>query len=167
MLLIGGFSKTLAGSLRVGYVAAQPERIRALTDAKLLSGLTSPELGERVVHRILADGQYRKHVQRLRERVDTARQRCLKLVENMGLVVHQEPLAGMFIWADAGRDTEVLARQMAAQGVLLAPGCCFLPINRGQPCCGCRCRSLIQTFLYFSMSQECGFFRLSERHYSR
>ena len=131
VLLIGGFSKTLAGSLRVGYVAAQPERIRALTDAKLLSSLTSPELGERVVHRILADGQYRKHVQRLRERVDTARQRCLKLVENMGLVVHQEPLAGMFIWADAGRDTEVLARQMAAQGVLLAPGVLFSANQQG------------------------------------
>ncbi|MBV2164180.1 MAG: PLP-dependent aminotransferase family protein [Comamonas sp.] len=125
VLLVGGFSKTLAGSLRVGYIAASPERIRALTDAKLLSGLTSPELGERVVHRILADGQYRKHVQRLRERLDSTRQRCLKLVENLGLRVHQEPLAGMFVWADAGQDTETLARQAAAQGVLLAPGVLF------------------------------------------
>ena len=49
----------------------------------------------------------------------------------MGLVVHQEPLAGMFIWADAGRDTEVLARQMAAQGVLLAPGVLFSANQQG------------------------------------
>jgi len=125
VILVGGFSKTLAGSLRVGYIAAQPERIRTLTDAKLLSGLTSPELGERVVHRILADGQYRKHVQRLRERLDATRHRCLKLVEGMGLTVHQEPLAGMFVWADAGQDTEALARKAAAQGVLLAPGVLF------------------------------------------
>lgn len=83
---------------------------RTLTDARLLSGLTSPELGERVVHHILADGQYRKHVQRLRERLDATRHRCLKLVEGMGLIVHQEPLAGMFVWVDAGQDTEVLAR---------------------------------------------------------
>ena len=125
VLLVGGFSKTLAGSLRVGYIAASPGRIRALTDAKLLSGLTSPELGERVVHRILADGQYRKHLQRLRERLDSTRQRCLHLVEHLGLRVAQEPLAGMFIWADAGQDTEALARQAAAQGVLLAPGVLF------------------------------------------
>lgn len=125
VLLLGGFSKTLAGSLRVGYIAAQPQRIRALTDTKLLSGLTSAELGERVVHRILADGQYRKHVQRLRQRLDATRQRCLKAVEAMGLRVHQEPLAGMFVWADAAQDTEALARTAAAQGVLLAPGVLF------------------------------------------
>lgn len=125
VILLGGFSKTLAGSLRVGYIAAQAERIRALTDAKLLSGLTSPELGERVVHRILADGQYRKHVLRLRERLDETRHRCLKMVESMGLIVHQEPLAGMFVWVDARQDTEVLARKAAAQGVLLAPGVLF------------------------------------------
>lgn len=125
VLLVGGFSKTLAGSLRVGYIAAQPERIRALTDAKLLSGLTSPELGERVVHRVLADGQYRKHVQRLRERIDSTRQRCLKWLEGTGLRVPQEPLAGMFVWADAGQDTEALARKAAAQGLLLAPGVLF------------------------------------------
>lgn len=125
VILVGGFAKTLAGTLRVGYIAASAERIQTLVDAKLLSGLTSPELGERVVHRILADGQYRKHLQRLRERIDDARHRCLKLVESVGLIVHEEPLAGMFVWVDTGRDTEVLARQMAADGVLLAPGVLF------------------------------------------
>ena len=125
VLLVGGFSKTLAGSLRVGYIAAHPQRIQSLTDAKLLSGLTSPELGERVVHRILAEGQYRKHVQRLRERVDECRQRCLQLVEHLGLRVQHEPLAGMFVWVDTGQDTEALARQAAARGVLLAPGVLF------------------------------------------
>ena len=78
-----------------------------------------------MVHRILAQGQYRKHVQRLRERLDTTRQRCLKLVEHLGLQVRQEPLAGMFVWVDAQQDTEVLARKVAAQGVLLAPGVLF------------------------------------------
>lgn len=43
----------------------------------------------------------------------------------MGLIVHEEPTAGMFVWVDAQRDTEVLARQAAAEGVLLAPGVLF------------------------------------------
>ena len=127
VMLIGGFAKTLSGSLRVGYIAANPERIQRLTDAKLLSGLTTPELGERVVHRILAEGQYRKHVQRLRERIDHARQRCLRMVESWGWHVEQEPVAGMFVWVNTGQDTEVLARKMAGQGVLLAPGVLFSP----------------------------------------
>lgn len=127
VMLVGGFSKTVGASLRVGYIAAQPERIRTLTDAKLLSGLTSPELGERVVHRILADGQYRKHLLRLRERIDNVRQRCLRMVEGWGWQVHQEPIAGMFVWVDTGQDTEELARKMATQGVLLAPGVLFSP----------------------------------------
>ncbi len=134
-----GFSKTLAGSLRVGYIAAQPERICALTDAKLLSGLTSPELGERVVHRILAQGQYRKHVQRLRERLDTTRQRCLKLVEHLGLQVHQEPLAGMFVWVDAQQDTECWPAKPPPRACCWRRGCCFPPTSRHRPCCACPC----------------------------
>ncbi|MEG0413747.1 MAG: aminotransferase class I/II-fold pyridoxal phosphate-dependent enzyme, partial [Comamonas sp.] len=118
------------------------------------SGLTSPELGERVVHRILADGQYRKHVLRLRERLDETRHRCLKMVESMGLKVHQEPLAGMFVWVDAQQDTEVLARKAATQGVLLAPGVLFsanqqpstmlrLPVSMVDETLGCQKMALL------------------------
>ncbi len=37
------------------------------------------------------------------------------------------PPAGMFIWADAGRDTNVLTEHAMADGVLLAPGSLFSP----------------------------------------
>jgi DNA-binding transcriptional MocR family regulator len=93
----------------------------------MLAGLTSPELGERVVHRVLMEGQYRRHIERVRARVDEARQRCLKGLLKLGLTVHHEPHAGMFVWADCGRDTEVLARAAADRGMLLAPGTLFSP----------------------------------------
>ncbi|WP_370678642.1 PLP-dependent aminotransferase family protein [Comamonas sp. GB3 AK4-5] len=127
VLLVGGYSKTLAGGLRVGYIAAQAERIEQLLDLKLLAGLTSAQLGEMVVHRILSEGQYRRHVERLRERVDKARAQCLRRVEALGWQVPQEPLAGMFVWADCGMDSELLARRAAEQGLLLAPGVLFSP----------------------------------------
>lgn len=127
VLLVGGYSKTLAGSLRVGYVAAHADLIRRLTDLKLLGGLTSALPGEQVVHRVLADGQYRKHVDRLRERVDRARGRCLRMLEGLGCHAPHEPQAGMFAWVDCGMDSEVLARHAAAQGLLLAPGLLFSP----------------------------------------
>jgi len=127
VLLVGGYAKTLAGSLRVGYIAAHADRLQQLVDLKLLAGLTTPQLGEMVVHRILSEGQYRRHVERLRARVDKARAQCLRRVEALGWQVPQEPQAGMFVWADCGMDSELLARRAAEQGLLMAPGVLFSP----------------------------------------
>ncbi len=124
---LGGFSKTLAANLRVGYMAASPERIEELTTLKLLTGLTSPELAERVVHRVLSEGHFRRHLERLRGRVDAARERCLATMQRWGLAGLVEPAAGMFVWADCGCDTEQLARAAAREQVFLAPGRLFLP----------------------------------------
>ncbi|NYT25020.1 PLP-dependent aminotransferase family protein [Alcaligenaceae bacterium] len=130
VILVGGFSKTLAASLRVGYIAASAPLVRRLTDAKLLSGLTTPELGEQVVNHVLAEGKYRRHIQRLRARVDQARNQCMGLLAELGCVQQHEPCAGMFMWVDTGVDTEALARRAAARGVLFAPGVLFSPEQR-------------------------------------
>lgn len=127
VLLVGGYAKTLAAGLRVGYVAAHPALVERLIDLKLLAGLTSAQLGEQVVHRVLADGQYRHHVDRLRGRLDDARIRMLRQLAGLGLVVHHEPHAGMFVWADCGVDSEALARRAVPHGLLLAPGVLFSP----------------------------------------
>ena len=127
VILVGGYSKTLSGGLRVGYIAAKPDYVHRLTDMKLLSGLTSSLPAEHIVHHILADGSYRKHVDRLRERVDRARIRCLRKLEAIGCYAEHEPVAGTFAWVDCGVDTEVLARQAALSNLLLAPGVLFSP----------------------------------------
>ena len=124
---VGGFSKTLSASLRVGYLAASPERVQELSTLKLLTGLTSPELAERVVHRVLAEGHFRRHLVRLRGRVDAAREKCLGIMQRWGLAEIIEPAAGMFVWANCGCDTEQLARAAAREQVFLAPGRLFLP----------------------------------------
>jgi len=127
VILAGGYSKMLAASLRVGYLAAHPQILQKLADLKMLAGLTSPELGERVVHRVLMEGQYRRHIERVRQRVDDARQRCVKGLLRLGLRLPHEPHAGMFVWADCGRDSEAVARAAADRGMLLAPGTLFSP----------------------------------------
>jgi DNA-binding transcriptional MocR family regulator len=127
VILVGGFSKMLAPSLRIGYTAAAPALLQKLTDLKMLAGLTTPELGERVVHRILAEGQFRRHVDRVRARVDDARERCVRRLLELGFQIPSLPHAGMFVWADCGRDAEALARAAAGQKMLLAPGTLFSP----------------------------------------
>lgn len=124
---VGGFSKTLAASLRVGYVAAAPSIVQALTDLKILTALPTGELGERTVHRILAEGHYRRHLARVRVRVDLERERTLKALVKMGVKVAEPPPAGMFVWGDCGLDTERMARCAAERGLVLAPGTLFSP----------------------------------------
>ncbi|MDY7579735.1 PLP-dependent aminotransferase family protein [Herbaspirillum sp. RTI4] len=127
VIYLSSFSKILSYSLRVGFIAAAPELIRLLTDRKMLSTLTSPELGERLVHKILSEGHYRKHVDRLRQRLDGVRERTVRHLERIGLRIDIAPVAGMFVWADAGCDTNVLTEKAMAEGYLLAPGSLFSP----------------------------------------
>ena len=60
VIYIGSFSKTLSPGLRVGFVAAAPGMIDALTHAKMIAGLTSSSLAERLALAMLTDGRYRK-----------------------------------------------------------------------------------------------------------
>lgn len=127
VVYLGGFSKTLAANLRVGFVACEPRLARALTDLKMLVGLTTPELGERTVYKILSEGHYRRHLQRLRQRLADAREPALRALEAVGLTPFATPPAGMFAWMDAGVDTAPVARAMLEKGFLLAPGSLFSP----------------------------------------
>lgn len=123
----GGFAKTLAAGMRVAYLAAAPELVSTLTDLKLLSGLTTPELNERIIQKIVSSGDYQRHVQRVRQQVDAARHESLRLFGRLGLRIDPEPVGGMFLWLDCGQDSEQLARRAAADGLLLAPGRLFSP----------------------------------------
>jgi DNA-binding transcriptional MocR family regulator len=127
VIYLSGFSKTLSANLRVGFIAAAPELARHLADRKMLSTLTTSEIGERVVYKILSEGHYRKHTERLRSRLDSARDKTVRQLERTGLETGVAAPAGMFIWADAGCDTNVLAEKAMAEGFLLAPGSLFSP----------------------------------------
>jgi DNA-binding transcriptional MocR family regulator len=127
VIFLGSFSKTLAANLRVGYVAASAEVATALTDQKMLVGMTSPELNERVVYKVLTEGHYRRHVERLRSRLDGVRDKTARMLEKTGLRLFSSPTAGMFLWADTGVDSEGLAAAGHEAGFLLSPGSLFSP----------------------------------------
>ncbi|WP_296950038.1 PLP-dependent aminotransferase family protein [uncultured Massilia sp.] len=126
-IYLGGFSKSLAANLRVGFVAASGELAQRIADRKMLASLTTSEVGERVVYKILSEGLYRKHVERIRARLDAVRPGVLRRIEALGLAPRPAPAAGMFAWVDCGRDTNVLAARALDAGLLLAPGSLFSP----------------------------------------
>lgn len=129
VILLGSFSKTVSAALRVGYIACKREIAADLADLKLLTGLTTSEIGERLIHQLLTDGHYRKHLDRLRGRLADARNLTLRNLERLGLAPYVEPEGGMFVWADLGEHAHPvsIAGAAAEKGIMLAPGNLFRP----------------------------------------
>ncbi|MGN6086359.1 PLP-dependent aminotransferase family protein [Trinickia sp.] len=127
VIYLGSFSKTLTANLRVGFVACAPELAQAIADQKVLIGMTTPELNERLIYKILTEGHYRRYVERLRGRLDAVREPCARMLERAGFSLFNMPAAGMFLWADAGVDADAFAAAGQEAGFLLAPGSLFSP----------------------------------------
>jgi DNA-binding transcriptional MocR family regulator len=127
VIYIGSFSKTIAPSLRVGYLAAHAKRAERVAMQKNMVSLSSSELMEHIVLAILTSGRYRTHLERLRRYVADARARLVRRFRDSGIEVAQHG-GGMFLWAKlpAG-DPAAIRRRAGSQGILLAPGELFRP----------------------------------------
>src|SRR5436190_16420183 len=123
------FSKTLSGSLRVGFVACSQKVANELADIKMLTSITTSPFTERLIYLMLVDGHYRKYLSRLRERLGDARLNVVRAFERIGLELFTEPGGGMFVWARFPHidDSLALAEQAQRDGIMLAPGTVFRP----------------------------------------
>ena len=128
VIYISSFSKTLSSALRVGYLSASTAIIAQLVNLKTLTGLGTSRFAEAVVATLLANGTYRKWVQRLRKRLNTQMSATLQVLEDEEWEVFAVPAGGMFLWARPGvgdrRRLPACARRL---GVLLSPGALFSP----------------------------------------
>lgn len=124
---IGGFSKTLSAAARIGVIALRPDWVERLVDLKLAVSLSSGRLNAALIHRFLADGHYRHHLDAIRARLAEARGRAVARLTEAGLSVPLVPKAGMFVWAKLpeGLDAAAISRRALARGVVLAPGNVF------------------------------------------
>lgn len=132
---LGGFSKTVSSSLRVGFIAAHPDAIADLTRMKLLTFLNTSEASERLIHAILVGGQYRKHLDRLRAHFDVARSGMTRELERTSWRLDSEPAGGILLWArhpDVDNSLPV-AEVGVTRGMLLAPGAAFRPNHENSP----------------------------------
>jgi DNA-binding transcriptional MocR family regulator len=123
-IYVSGFAKILAPNWRVGFLAAPSDLVERLIDTKLLTTLTTPALMEKAIALCIEQGQFRRHAERIRARLDAARARSVKLALAAGCRFAAEP-RGLFGWVDTGVDTDALAHRMLDEGYLLAPGALF------------------------------------------
>jgi DNA-binding transcriptional MocR family regulator len=123
------FSKTLSGSLRVGFVACAQGIANELADIKMLTSITTSQFTERLVYLMLVDGHYRKYLARLHERLGDARLNVVRAFERAGLELFVEPADGMFVWArfPGVEDSLTVAEASQRDGIMLAPGAVFRP----------------------------------------
>jgi DNA-binding transcriptional MocR family regulator len=125
VIYVSGFSKTIAPSLRVGYIACAPALARKLVHTKMIMALTSSEITERLVHITLTEGRHRKHVERLSACLLESQGRLNARLESAGLTPFAPARGGMFSWASLDRpdlDTRAIADLALAKGIWLAPG---------------------------------------------
>jgi len=124
---IGSFSKTLSAAARCGYIAARAEWIEPLIDLKLATSFGNGQLTASVVHRLLVDGTYRRHLESMRAKLADAMGETMRRLNYAGLDVWTQPRAGMFVWARLpdSLDAADIARHALGADVVFAPGNVF------------------------------------------
>ncbi|NUT61694.1 PLP-dependent aminotransferase family protein [Herbaspirillum sp. C9C3] len=125
VIYVGSYSKTIAPSLRVGYIACQRELARQIVHTKMVLTLTNSEINERLVHNVLTEGHHRRHVQTLNATLLNAQSTLNAKLTEVGLTPFTAARGGMFSWATI-EGCELSAREIAdrarQKGIWLAPG---------------------------------------------
>jgi len=89
--------------------------------------LSGSALVEFVLREVLDSGKYRRHIERLRDRVAKARAEASRALTSAGLIVESSGGEGIFLWARLPSHVEPdrLALDAQTQGILLAKGALF------------------------------------------
>ncbi|MGF6535361.1 DNA-binding transcriptional MocR family regulator [Paraburkholderia sp. GAS206C] len=124
---IGSFSKTLSAAVRCGFIAARADWVEPLIDLKLATSFGNGQLAASVVHRLLVDGTYRRHLEGMRAKLADSMGETIRRLTQAGLDIWTRPRAGMFVWArlPGGLDGAEIARHALVENVVLAPGNVF------------------------------------------
>jgi 2-aminoadipate transaminase len=132
VVYMGTLSKEIAPGLRIGWVVAAPEMIKALTMAKQGSDMCTSGITQRIALGALEGGLVERLqpvlVNLYRERRDAL---CAALEEHLSeWFTFEKPVGGMFVWAvasDPGFDTDGLLPLALEEKVCIAPSSVFDP----------------------------------------
>jgi 2-aminoadipate transaminase len=131
VVTLGSFSKVLCPGLRVGYVVAPRDTLRAVVRVKQAADLHTAGLNQQATFQVLTEpGFLGPHLGRLRA---LYRHKASALTDALhrrlgGLVEFSHPEGGMYVWAridDEEADTGALLGRAMAHGVAFVPGAAF------------------------------------------
>jgi DNA-binding transcriptional MocR family regulator len=129
---VGSFSKTLSPMLRVGSICASSSLMPELVRVKMLAGLTTSEINERAVYDAVAARAYKRSIERLVDKLNTARERTIDRLREAGMEPVARARGGMFVsagWAappTADWNGKLIADAAVRAGILLSPNDFFM-----------------------------------------
>lgn len=133
VLYIGSITKTLAASVRVGYLVAGKEFIWQASKLKQLMEIRGDVLMEESLASLYSSGEMQKHITRsvrlYRERRDMF---CNLLDQELGeMVKFKRPLGGMAVWTTFDQKYQLpeLSKKIGAQGIYINDGSLYLSGN--------------------------------------
>lgn len=122
-----GFSKSMASGWRVGMLVSPDKFINQILKLKTLSNMTSPEFGERVVYKLWTQGEYKRQLKKVQQKLYIAHQDMREALSKISLTYPKHTNLGIFVWIDTGVDSGRLALEAYKDGWLVAPGQLFNP----------------------------------------
>lgn len=127
VIQIGSYSKLMSPSLRSGFIIAEVEVARSLTELKMVTTVASSVFVERLVADTIRTRRYEKHLGRFVKRLADNRIKGAEKLRSMGLEVSGAGTGGLYGWLTLpeGVDDLEIARAAAEQSVFLAPGVLF------------------------------------------
>ena len=135
MIYYSSFCKALSPALRLGYIAAEPALLKPLLREKIFSILTTAAFNEYVLLELLAAGRWRKHLDRLQQKLGVARGAAARRLREAGIALDQPGEGGLFLWGTVpdGVDIDVLVKDALRNQILLARGATFIADGRTDP----------------------------------
>jgi len=127
VIYYSSFCKVLSPALRLGYMAADPVLLKPLLREKIYSVLTTSVLNERVLLEVLSTGRFRKHADRLQDKLRAARVAATRQLQQAGIGFDTLADSGLFLWGRVpdGVDVGLLVKDAYRNHIVLARGSTF------------------------------------------
>lgn len=128
VIYIGTYSKTLSANFRIGFIAGNEKIIQSLANIKMLTIVNSSDYLERWLHNIMTNGQYLRHIRKLKSLVEDSTQKAVQQFTRIGLHMPFRSEGSYYLWVELQAKNDIDVAQKAAEhSIFLAPGSLFYP----------------------------------------